>query len=100
MLASKKRSSCYGLVDFFQLLAKFVNQHASVLRIVDRNRNEVNSTIFERSFERGKQVAGLFDLRSFCAITFGIFHEIWISERQAEIRKLIYSLFPTDHSIG
>src|SRR3954463_4118670 len=43
------------LNNLFQLLAKFIHEHARILAVIDRHHDEVHTAALERVLERGNQ---------------------------------------------
>src|SRR5882757_4645423 len=94
------RASLRRLLDLLQLFAKLVDQHAGVLAVIDGDGNEMHPAVLKRPLERWDQIVGAFDLRTLRAVTLGIFHEVRVSKRQAEIGEMIHRLLPPDHAVG
>jgi hypothetical protein len=61
ILACWRRGSLRRLGDRLQFLSEFIDQHAGVLAVVDRNNDQVHPAALECAFERRDQVAGAFD---------------------------------------
>src|SRR6185312_8561476 len=84
------------LADAPQLL----DQHAHVLRVIHRHRDEVHPAAGERGFERRREALSAFHAGPLHAVGPGIGDEVGIAESHPEIGKSVGRLLPADHAVG
>src|SRR5258708_4868422 len=78
------------LLNLLQLSAQLIDQHPRILAVIDRPQNQMPPAVLEGPLERRNKVVRAFDLGALGAIALGVFDEIRVAERQAEIREMVH----------
>lgn len=81
-----------------QPLLQLVDQDALVFRIVDRHDHQMDAATGEGCLKRRQEVFDCLHPCAFCAIGFGVGHEVRVTEGHAEVGEAVDRLFPPGKS--
>src|SRR3954468_19631633 len=101
-LARSAACSALGLrwLKLWGGVSEFLDEHAGVLAVVDRNRHHMHPARDERLLQGRDQVLRGVHPPAPRAIALRVLDEVGIAEGQAEVGEAVHRLLPADHAIS